>query len=341
MTKRSLSPGQAEDIVKRLTLPEINFDSDDEDVTSDGAASKPEQAIPVDDDDNTETFSGEEEGEARQEEGQRMTAFNMTEELEEGHFDSAGHFIWNKEKQIRDNWIDNINWQKIKETPPVLPIAVEEDSSDEEFEGMMEKYSKLLEYVKPGEKVCDAIRRLAGNTPRLSSMERLKLKRAGKPIQNKDVEAITEIANQILTRAGDMNVYEMTYEYIKEKVKIDEEQVVTVVKEPELDMYADDFGEKEKVKLETAGPSKSETENAEAGTSDNTNGQDDANGQNDDIMWEFKWEQNSDKTEGPFTSRQMHEWATDGYFGEGVYIRRYGKQGGFYSTRRVDFEIFM
>lgn len=335
MTKRKLSDSEVQDYVKRLTFPEINFDSDDDDYPdlnekASDETTKPELADSVDDEDNTETFSGEEEGEARQEEGQRMTAFNMTEELEEGHFDSAGHFIWNKEKEIRDNWIDNINWQKIKEMPTVNPIILE-DSSDDEVEGMMEKYSKLLKYVKPGEKVCDAIRRLAGNTPRLSSMERLKLKKAGKPIQNKDVEAITEIANQILTRAGDMNVYEMTYEYIKDKVKIDEEQVVTVVKEPELDMYADDFGEKEKVKLETAGPSKLETENAETATDEAT----------DEIMWEFKWEQNSDKIEGPFTSRQMHEWATDGYFGDSVYIRRYGKEGGFYLTNRVDFDIFL
>lgn len=43
-----------------------------------------------------------------------MTAFNMREELEEGHFDRDGHFIWNNEKEVRDNWLDNIDWQKVE-----------------------------------------------------------------------------------------------------------------------------------------------------------------------------------------------------------------------------------
>lgn len=44
-----------------------------------------------------------------------FTAFNMKEELEEGHFDKEGHYLWNKEKEIRDNWLDNIDWVKVKQ----------------------------------------------------------------------------------------------------------------------------------------------------------------------------------------------------------------------------------
>lgn len=42
-----------------------------------------------------------------------FTAFNMKEELEEGHFDKEGHYVWNKEKEIRDNWLDNIDWMQV------------------------------------------------------------------------------------------------------------------------------------------------------------------------------------------------------------------------------------
>lgn len=42
-----------------------------------------------------------------------FTAFNMKEELEEGHFDKQGHYLWNKEKEIRDNWLDNIDWMQV------------------------------------------------------------------------------------------------------------------------------------------------------------------------------------------------------------------------------------
>jgi CD2 antigen cytoplasmic tail-binding protein 2 len=37
----------------------------------------------------------------------------MKEELEEGHFDKEGHYHWKKEKELRDNWLDNIDWLKV------------------------------------------------------------------------------------------------------------------------------------------------------------------------------------------------------------------------------------
>ena len=41
------------------------------------------------------------------------TAFNMKEELEEGRFDKEGHYIPNKDKEIKDYWLDNIDWVKV------------------------------------------------------------------------------------------------------------------------------------------------------------------------------------------------------------------------------------
>lgn len=41
----------------------------------------------------------------------------MREELEEGHFDKEGHYHWNKEAQIKDNWLDNIDWVKVLRAP--------------------------------------------------------------------------------------------------------------------------------------------------------------------------------------------------------------------------------
>jgi hypothetical protein len=39
----------------------------------------------------------------------------MREELEDGHFDTMGNFIYKKgEEQIKDAWLDNIDWAKIK-----------------------------------------------------------------------------------------------------------------------------------------------------------------------------------------------------------------------------------
>lgn len=56
---------------------------------------------------------GVDEDEPTPEASTGFTAFNMKEELEEGHFDKDGHYLWNKEAEIRDNWLDNINWVQV------------------------------------------------------------------------------------------------------------------------------------------------------------------------------------------------------------------------------------
>lgn len=110
---------------------------------------------------------GEEEGTSRQTDGVRLTAFNMREELEEGHFDKDGHFIWNNEKEIRDNWLDNIDWQKIKTGVRVKPdtaakgLADDSDSEGETFDEI-DTYKQLVAYMKPKETVNIALRRLGG-----------------------------------------------------------------------------------------------------------------------------------------------------------------------------------
>ena len=42
--------------------------------------------------------------------GPIVTPFNLKEEMAEGSFDKDGHYHFKKEKEIRDNWLDNIDW---------------------------------------------------------------------------------------------------------------------------------------------------------------------------------------------------------------------------------------
>lgn len=88
---------------------------------------------------------------------------------------------------------------------------------------------------------------------------------------------LTELANELLTRTGNMDIYQESFEQIKKKVKLYNIYVyyvayiiIFVVKnyilqieqadkhahpskqEAELDMYADDFDEREKAKLDDA-----------------------------------------------------------------------------------------
>lgn len=55
-------------------------------------------------------FSGQEGATIDFDEGVSITPFNLEEEMQEGHFDSEGNYFIKKEQQIRDNWLDNIDW---------------------------------------------------------------------------------------------------------------------------------------------------------------------------------------------------------------------------------------
>jgi len=64
----------------------------------------------------------------------------------------------------------------------------------------------------------------------------------------------------------------------------------------------------------------------------------------DEEMWEYKWEDSSDaEIHGPFTSLQMLEWTEDNYFPDGVFVRKTSTapDGAFYSSRRIDFELYV
>ena len=61
-------------------------------------------------------------------------------------------------------------------------------------------------------------------------------------------------------------------------------------------------------------------------------------------MWEYRWEDKSDaEIHGPFTSLQMLEWTQEDYFPDGVFVRKTSSapDGAFYSSRRIDFELYV
>ena len=42
-----------------------------------------------------------------------ITPFNMKEEMEDGHFDQDGFYHFKKESQIKDAWLDDVDWIKV------------------------------------------------------------------------------------------------------------------------------------------------------------------------------------------------------------------------------------
>ncbi|KAL8589439.1 CD2 antigen cytoplasmic tail-binding protein 2 [Nucella lapillus] len=60
------------------------------------------------------------------------------------------------------------------------------------------------------------------------------------------------------------------------------------------------------------------------------------------VRWEYK-EENTDAApvQGPFTSSQMLDWVEEGKFKDGVFCRKVGAQGQFYSSKRIDFDLYI
>ena len=70
------------------------------------------------------------------------------------------------------------------------------------------------------ESVAMTLRRFGNYTKKLSTLERLKLKKSGVNISDKSQEVIqlTELCNKILKYRGNMDIYQATYQQINNKV---------------------------------------------------------------------------------------------------------------------------
>lgn len=55
-------------------------------------------------------------------------------------------------------------------------------------------------------------------------------------------------------------------------------------------------------------------------------------------MWEYKEDKTSDDIKGPFTSEQMQ--ATANKIKVEFWVRKVGTDGAFYSSKRVDFDLY-
>ncbi|XP_064618794.1 CD2 antigen cytoplasmic tail-binding protein 2 homolog [Lineus longissimus] len=287
-------------------------------------------------------IEGQEDDTIDYDDGIKITPFNMKDELEEGHFDKEGTFIFDKEQNIADNWLENIDWVKIKERPKGAKND-DDDDSDEEEEDKVDKidiYQQILKYLKPGESVARAIKRLGGSK---SSSQRWKKPKPGqveKP-DGTDKEAMLELTGfaDKLTQIGDYDIYSDTFEKLTHLVNTANEAKPKKVEIPAdadsddaLDMFADDIDEK---KADAANgktvdaEKKSETEAATA-----------SNPLDDEVMWEYKWNSEGEEVFGPYSSSQMQEWVDDGFFKDDVLVRKAGNDGDFYSSRRIEFDLY-
>lgn len=295
-------------------------------------------------------IEGEEAGDERvdAEEEIKFTPFNMKEELEEGHFDHMGHYHFKKgDERHLDNWLDDVDWVKIKKNENYRKKYYTAEgeynsSSDEEDVALnlvkkfdsLASFKEILAFMQPKETINKTLQRLNKSKMKISTAQRIKMKKEG--IVDEASETITKITglvNEILTKTGNMSVYELTYEQIQLKVKDSSDKAEAgSSKEPELDMYADDFDEKEKLKTQLKDPSGKSVTFAKP---------EDKTDEEPKLMWEYKMTQNEDdEILGPFTTEQMSKKADDGDFKESVFVRKVGEER-FYSSARIDFELYL
>lgn len=304
----------------------------------------------------------------------------MKDEMEEGYFDGNGMYIWNKRdaSEVKDSWLDSIDWVKVKQRKKGEGDGDDEDEEPESVLSMKDKaeggegsgaevdvlslYKEMYGYLKPGETILKAIKRLGGGSKQLSASERLKQKKKAKlageetatatPSDNgtessaassaENVTKLTELADSILSATGNMDIYQETFESVAFKIKREEGKKKSLNLNAAVDEDEDMFGDSFETKKDDVPKSSPGPANANATTTkDDQSTSGSINDASDEVRWEFKWE---DKEEapiyGPHTSTEMHSWVSEGYFKDGVFVRKFKQDGPFYTSKRIDFELY-
>jgi len=345
MSKRKVqfADKESEEIKEEPSLGRVkphSLDSDDEDEDDEG---KVDEKYVLQEED----LEGQEDATIDYDEGIKITPFNLKEEMEEGHFDAEGNYFEKKEEVIRDEWLDSLDWVKIKERGEQAPTNAV-DNGDSNFEDAEEPGDQvkamkdILGLIKPGETVLKALRRLGGKEsgrgksssasarwqPKAKKQKVSDDKSEGS-ISDEDKQSLlklTELADYLLQR-GYFSVYQDTYERIAYKIKTMEEKQQEADEDDALEAaFKQGGGESEDTSKETESSDNSKTEPAK----------------DDEVYWQYKWENTKSATVyGPYSSTCMLDWNNQDCFSDGVWVRKVGEDDGpFYNSKRIDFELY-
>ncbi|XP_038060774.1 CD2 antigen cytoplasmic tail-binding protein 2-like [Patiria miniata] len=281
--------------------------------------------------------------------GIRITPFNLTEEMEEGRFDAHGNYYEKKDKDVHDNWLDNIDWMRYSEK------GTEEKAEDDDFiadspelepsRPEIKILADIVGFLKPGETITRAVRRLGGGkkTKGVPATRKWGPKKAkteaedGNDAQGVDKESMLKLTEFVdeLVASGNYEAYQYTYEKITHLLK--EEEGRSKKEEDVFDMFGD---EPAKEKIATASKTESKDTNG-SGNQPTTSTNPATDLDPDKTYWEYKWENKDDADKyGPFESSQMQDWVDQDFFADGVWVRKVGSAGQFYQSKRIDFDLY-
>lgn len=250
-----------------------SLDSDEEGDDEDGVKDDEKYVL------REEDLEGQEDATIEFDEGIKITPFNLKEEMEEGHFDAEGNYFEKKEEVIRDEWLDSLDWVKIKERGEQFQKDVgsgdnsmfeDADEPGDQIKAMKD----ILDIILPGETVLKALRRLGGKeggrTSSASARWQPKAKKqkavdSERPASEEDKQKLlklTELADYLLQK-GNFGIYQDTYEKLTHKVKTMEEQQEEAEEDDALEAaFRQGGGEGEGTAMETESSDNTKTESA-------------------------------------------------------------------------------
>jgi len=241
----------------------------------------------------------------------KLDAFNMKQEGEEGRFDESGNFVRKAADKdaVHDSWLEGMSKKDIKRAREAHEKREENrrrrDRADDELL-VSDILSALITRLEKGETVLESLQRLGKGKKEQKKKPKWQKNRrktsnddmdvdSEKPEEDpvetrrkETVEAITEAADQLLTR-GQPEIYDAERELL-------------------IRQYKRETGEDW---VEPAIPSDVAEAEAEIKTWE--------------YRWEDK--RDGGERHGPYDGRTMASWNEAGYFGEGVEFRRVGEEG--------------
>uniref|UniRef100_A0A914BZV1 CD2 antigen cytoplasmic tail-binding protein 2 n=1 Tax=Acrobeloides nanus TaxID=290746 RepID=A0A914BZV1_9BILA len=190
-------------------------------------------------------IGGQEEATIEYDGNVKITAFNMKEDMEEGHFDDEGNFIFDKKQEdIKDAWLDGIDWNRVKQNAGTHWNKEEEEDADTDLppQKLDEKavYEKLLSLLSKEETIAKALKRMNSEKGLSAAEERKRrwaAKKAGTKYEDNNASAVTELTSlaDSLVSAGHMEAYQLDRDSIN---KILED--INGKEKVALDMFADE-----------------------------------------------------------------------------------------------------
>ncbi|KAF7639917.1 Lissencephaly-1-like protein [Meloidogyne graminicola] len=245
---------------KKFDDEDDNDNNDDEFELPGTSKADKKHTLDSDEEDNADDYErldmekveGQEDATQEYEGEIKIMPFNMNDDLEEGHFDAFGTFIYNKKEEIiRDAWLDNIEWDKAKDAAGAKWGKLNDDDKTDEKEEDIELktiYSKLLELLEVDDTIDATLKKLNSQKGLSASEERKKrwaAKKAGNnalPIQNdlilNKIAELTSLADSLVS-LGQMEAYQLGPVRIKEMLCEMEPKVEDLAKEAVLDMFAE------------------------------------------------------------------------------------------------------